>query len=403
MPAASTSRIIRYLLVAGVFIVLLYKVTSSGTSYDPTAWTGRSYENVGNAVEEVKEAVEQKAEDFGIKTPLQPQTPAEPAVQKRANATFVTLARNGDVWEMAKSIREVEDRFNHRYNYPWVFLNDVPFSEEFITVTSGLASGPVHYGVIGHDHWSFPPWLDEQKAEAARKDMEERKIIYGGSKSYRHMCRFESGFFYRHELMQQFEYYWRVEPSIEMFCDVEYDPFLYMKENNKKYAFAISLYEYPDTIPTLWDETKKFIQAKPELVPKDNAMRFISDDDGENYNRCHFWSNFEIASMDLWRGEGYSAFFDHLEKAGGFFYERWGDAPVHSIGAALFLKPEEIHWFGDMGYYHVPFTHCPIGDEFRKKCHCNPRDTFDFKGYSCTRKFLELQGTELPKGWEKYK
>lgn len=32
-----------------------------------------------------------------------------------------------------------------------------------------------------------------------------------GSVSYRNMCRFNSGFFYHHELLQQFKWYWRVE------------------------------------------------------------------------------------------------------------------------------------------------------------------------------------------------
>lgn len=69
----------------------------------------------------------------------------------------------------------------------------------------------------------------------------------------------------------------------------------------------------------------------------------------------HFWSNFEIASLDLWRSDAYRAYFDHLDKSGGFFYERWGDAPVHSIGAALFLKKSEIHFFQPIGYWHNPF------------------------------------------------
>ena len=33
------------------------------------------------------------------------------------------------------------------------------------------------------------------------------------------------------------------------------------------------------------------------------------------------WSNFEIADMDFWRGEAYTAFFDFLDKSGGFYYE----------------------------------------------------------------------------------
>jgi len=49
------------------------------------------------------------------------------------------------------------------------------------------------------------------------------------------------------------------------------------------------------------------------------------------------------------------------------------------------LKKDEIHFFNDIAYYHVPFTHCPTGDKYRQqlKCHCNPKDNFDWKGYSC--------------------
>ena len=31
-------------------------------------------------------------------------------------------------------------------------------------------------------------------------------------------------------------FYRRVEPSVEFYCDIDYDPFLYMQENNKKYG-----------------------------------------------------------------------------------------------------------------------------------------------------------------------
>lgn len=38
------------------------------------------------------------------------------------------------------------------------------------------------------------------------------------------------------------------------------------------------------------------------------------------------------------------AYFEYLDKAGGFFYERWGDAPVHSLAAAMFLNASEVCW-----------------------------------------------------------
>lgn len=208
----------------------------------------------------------------------------------RMNATFVTLARNDDVWEIARSIRQVEDRFNRRFHYDWVFLNDKPFDDTFKKVTTSLVSGKTHYGLIAKEHWSFPEWIDQDKAKKVREDMKDRKIIYGDSVSYRHMCRFESGFFFRQPLMMNYDYYWRVEPSIELFCDIHYDPFRYMHENNKKYSFVLSLYEYIETIPTLWDSTKKFMTNHPEHIAEGNSMQFLSDDGGETYNKCHFVS-----------------------------------------------------------------------------------------------------------------
>lgn len=130
-------------------------------------------------------------------------------------------------------------------------------------------------------------------------------------------------------------------------------------------GWTLSLYEYELTIPTLWSETKKFIQENPQYVHKNSALSWISDNGGESYNLCHFWSNFEIGDLRFWRSEAYMAYFNHLEKAGGFYYERWGDAPVHSIAAALFLDKNEIHWFQDIGEW--PSAECASGSRRRPR------------------------------------
>jgi alpha 1,2-mannosyltransferase len=55
----------------------------------------------------------------------------EPPKERRANAAFVFLARNAELKGVIKSIQSMEDRFNRRFNYPYVFLNDEPFTDEF--------------------------------------------------------------------------------------------------------------------------------------------------------------------------------------------------------------------------------------------------------------------------------
>ncbi|PGH35687.1 alpha 1,2-mannosyltransferase [[Emmonsia] crescens] len=329
--------------------------------------------------------------------------PVPTPANERVNATFVTLARNEDIWEIAKSIRQVEDRFNKNYHYDWVFLNDKPFNEEFKKTTSNLISGKTHYGLIPTEHWSFPDFIDQEKAAKVRAEMKEKQIIYGDSISYRHMCRYESGFFFRHELLKQFDYYWRVEPSIEYFCDIGFDPFKFMKDNKKKYSFVLSLYEYKDTVLTIWDSVKKFMEKYPQHIAENNNMEFVSQDGGKSYNLCHFWSNFEIGDLNWLRSQAYLDYFEILDKDGGFFYERWGDAPVHSIAAALMLKKEEIHFFNEIAYRHVPFVHCPTGEQTRLdlKCHCNPNDNFDWKGYSCTSRYFDTNKMTKPAGYEK--
>jgi alpha 1,2-mannosyltransferase len=49
----------------------------------------------------------------------------------RANATFVILARNSDLDGTVRAVRSIEDRFNRDYHYPYVFLNDEPFTDDF--------------------------------------------------------------------------------------------------------------------------------------------------------------------------------------------------------------------------------------------------------------------------------
>jgi len=169
-----------------------------------------------------------------------------------------------------------------------VFLNDKPFDRNFIDITTAMVSGNAYYSQIPAKHWSFPDHIDVDRAAQTRVEM--KGVVYGASESYRHMCRFESGFFFQQELMQNYEWYWRVEPGIELYCDIDYDVFQYMVDNKKKYSFVISLYEFSETVTTLWDAVLNFTAEYPDYVVDGNAKEFITDDGGETYNLCHMVS-----------------------------------------------------------------------------------------------------------------
>ncbi|KAJ3861532.1 glycosyltransferase family 15 protein [Lentinula novae-zelandiae] len=296
-----------------------------------------------------------------------------PTYTRKANATFLTLARNSDLAGVIHSMKQIEGRFNRDRRYPWVFLNDEPFTEEFIRCTSAVTSAKTHYGQIPREQWVQPDFIDEEKATKARKALSKIKgVFYADSVSYRNMCRFYSGFFYKQPLLQDFKYYWRVEPDINYRCEIEYDPFLYMEDNNKVY---------------------EFFNQNPQYLHPNNAMRFASKDGGQTWTRCTYWTNFEIGDLDFFRGsEGYNRYFEHLEAAGGFYYERWGDAPMHGIAISLLLDRDRIHHFDDIAYEHTGWEQCPnpVSSAYeRGRCDCDYDNSMDvkWKRYSCQADF----------------
>jgi hypothetical protein len=126
----------------------------------------------------------------------------------RVKGAFVVLVRNSEVYALRSSMRYLEDRFNHKYNYPYIFLNEEPFTEEFKNMTGMMTNAEVTYGLVPKEHWSYPDWIDQEYAAQCRQDLADRDIVYGGSESYRHMCRYQSGFFMLHPLLDDYDYYW---------------------------------------------------------------------------------------------------------------------------------------------------------------------------------------------------
>ena len=276
------------------------------------------------------------------------------------NAAFVVLARNKELEGVIQSIKSIERHFNRWFHYPYVFLNDGDFEQSFKDTVQNYTSAKTEFGKINSTMWGYPDWIDPEVAHEGIRKQGDQAIMYGDMESYHHMCRFYSGFFYKHELLDKYEWYWRLEPEIKYFCDITYDPFAEMVRANKTYGFTIAVKELKETVPNifryasaykrkhnlksqgLWEmflepapekkekghkEKKKAKTLPKEILDTEPGHQNIEDIDaesmeGEKYNMCHFWSNFEIAKLDWLRSEAYNDFFDMMDRSGGFWMER---------------------------------------------------------------------------------
>jgi len=150
--------------------------------------------------------------------------------------------------------------------------------------------------------------------------------------------------------------------DIKLVLTMASDPFIHMERANKTYGFTIAVKELRETVPNifryasaykrvnnitsqgLWEmfaepaggpedvslptEDPKYKPALPEeILSSEPGSAGVPDVDpeameGETYNMCHFWSNFEIARLDWFRSKEYNDLFNMMDRSGGFWMER---------------------------------------------------------------------------------
>ncbi|CAL9731245.1 probable mannosyltransferase Ktr4p [Monosporozyma unispora] len=303
--------------------------------------------------------------------------PGHPLAGK-ANATILSLVQNQDISSIISTIEQLEDKFNNKFGYPYTFMNDAEFSDTFKKEILALLPKEriVHFVKIRPDDWNKPASIDNVKYIEAVDKLASEDVQYVKKVSYHNMCRFYSSKFYHQEALTYYKYAWRIEPDVNFYCNIDYDMFQFMEMHDKIYGFTLNLYDSPQSVRSLWNDTLEFVKENPQYLNRDGAYEWLKENvqNPENYNitggysTCHFWTNFEINNLDFLRSEPYEKYMDFLEKKGGFYYERWGDAPVRSLALGLFADKSKIHWFRDVAYHHFPYTNCPSSPPGSNRC-----------------------------------
>ena len=66
----------------------------------------------------------------------------------RASAALISLVRNEELNDLIPSMRDLERTWNSKFNYPWIFFNDKPFTEEFKKRTQAETKAKCQYGML---------------------------------------------------------------------------------------------------------------------------------------------------------------------------------------------------------------------------------------------------------------
>lgn len=123
---------LRFLLPLLLLLVCIHYLFSSSTSYSSLSLSTWASSSGDLSTDQLLDILADRVSSSNLSLLLNGLPAHTPAPRRTANAAIVMLARNSELNDVASSMRQFEDRFNSKYNYPWVFLNDEPFTEQFI-------------------------------------------------------------------------------------------------------------------------------------------------------------------------------------------------------------------------------------------------------------------------------
>ena len=104
-----------------------------------------------------------------------------------------------------------------------------------------------------------------------------------------------------------------------------------------------SLSDMCEFVSGLWNATASYMRSQGITETPPLLRQHLSIDHGSSssntttltWDRSYYYTNFEIGYLPFFRSEPYQSYFRHLDSEGGFYYYRWGDAPIRLLGVCV--------------------------------------------------------------------
>jgi hypothetical protein len=184
---------------------------------------------------------------------------------------------------------------------------------------------------------------------------------------YRHMCMFHATGVHQYLFnprngYSDVDYILRLDDDSTFNSPIAYDIFHLMRNTNKKYAFVNTVRDDRNCVRGLWYLASKFLSRSfsTEEGSLKNTYNLSSESVNFFLNSWEsdkvFYNNFELSHVSVWKSSFWKAFMGEVDRSGGVYTLRWGDAPLHTINVLLTLLRSEVHSFTDIGYRHSPFS-----------------------------------------------
>lgn len=254
------------------------------------------------------------------------------------------------ILELEYALRNLEEMFNSKVDYPVLIFHDGLSAETRVRI---VLQAP-------HRVWFFfvPDLVPDEIASARMATGNIGRTSEFGV-GYIAQARFRSGPIFEHAGVQAFEYLWGLDSDSHIPNFIQSDPFQQIHSDPRNVmGYAHMTITSPTSVQTLWVHTVMYamnnnidLWSKKLRKWKDANMHFLalhllgtprSLEGIPHWNRRVVMTDCEILRRSFFGKQSrYWDYYSFLNSLQGFWWHRWGDHAVRSLGVGLALWEED--------------------------------------------------------------
>ena len=248
---------------------------------------------------------------------------------------------------LGKSIRALHQNFNRRFRYPIVVFVESDLDSvadrrrigEMVPTDGESPPPPVYVQVV---HFKIPDYVNTSLVPRMAGFGSRKRTI-----GYRHMCRFHAGGVYDQPIVRSpgLEYGWRLDDDSLIRRPINYDLFQVMRDGGYQYGYRQINKGWSPVDYALWDAVDQYLNSTPSLKPTFYRQW--------PKNAARYFNNFEVSALRVWMSAQYRDYFNFVDRLGGIYYYKWGDAAIKTIAVTLFIPRDRTHRFTGIAYSHT--------------------------------------------------
>ena len=148
-----------------------------------------------------------------------------------------------------------------------------------------------------------------------------------------------------------YEWVMRLDEDSFIHSQIPYDLVDFMEGRGLQYAYRVHAYEHNECVSGFPQAVHSHLVMFPEEATPSSLLSHCTPPSLEgllqDWDRFTFYNNFFLTNVSLWHRPNVRRFLEHVDRMGGIYTHRWGDAPIQTAAVQMFVPGEQVHKFSD--------------------------------------------------------